>query len=88
MRSDECLHNATVSQSVIIRLICSMQRPGPCLLNLLLGADGAPDAQFINGTKEVLCAILLVPQRVQLAACSCMDMSAQTTQDRTEITTS
>lgn len=81
-----CLH---MQQSVSLlssdALPCG-RGPVTCLLDLVLGADGAPDAQLINGTEEVLCAILLVLQGIQLAICSCTHQcSDKAGQDSTDL---
>ena len=39
----------------------------PDLLDLVLGPDSAPHTELVDGTVEVLRAVLLVPDPVQLA---------------------
>jgi len=43
-----------------------MRRSPAHLFDLVLGAGGAPDAQLVDGSEEVLGSILLVFQLVQV----------------------
>ena len=47
------------------------------LSDLLLGADGAPDAELVDDAKEVLRAVLLACDGVQLPAGSCTPITVR-----------
>ena len=60
------------SQRACTRIVEGQLLQGTDLLNLVLIADSAPDAELVDDAEEVLGAVLLAQHGVQLARGACM----------------